>query len=93
MREHGDGAAPNGKDKGKQKAARDPGGDSEDDSDGGGAGGAKEKDTTDKRRRKALEGSSKAAAVKPSRQVNTPAVWWGTHLLCHSYGRAVILSL
>lgn len=53
--------------KGKKKAR-----DSDEDSDDDGAGGgepSRERDTTDRRRRKALEGSSNAAAVKPSRQV------------------------
>ena len=60
-------AVPSDVPNGREKAARDSDEDSDgDDSDGGG--GKREKDT-ERRRNKALEGSSKTAAVRPSRQV------------------------
>jgi len=64
-----------------KQAARDSDEDSDDDSDGGG--GQKRKDT-ERRRQKALDGSSKSAAVRPSRQVWLGAVAKGTEHQCCS---------
>lgn len=67
MRDQGSAQEPDTRRKGRARG-------SDEDSDDGGGGGRgaadEEKDTTDRRRRRALEGSSKAAAVKPSRQAS-----------------------